>query len=51
MTMRDDHTMVNYAVGWGKTIPKLPYIVDIQPGNWAEITELETEWKKTMNYT
>ncbi len=51
ITMREDHTLVNYAIGWGKTVPKLPYVVDIEPGSWAEITELETEWKKKMNYT
>ena len=31
ITMRDDHTIINYAVGWGKTVPKLPYIVNIKP--------------------
>lgn len=50
ITMRDDHTLVNYAIGWGKTVPKLPYIVDIQPGDWGQIAELETEWKKKMKY-
>lgn len=51
VTMRDDHTIVDYAIGWGKTIPQLPYIVDIVPGNWSEIFELEADWKKQMNYT
>lgn len=50
LTMRDDHTLVDYAIGWGKTVPKLPYIVDIQPGNWGQIAELETDWKKQMKY-
>jgi branched-chain amino acid transport system substrate-binding protein len=51
VTMRDDHTIVDYAIGWGKTVPELPYIVDIKPGNWSEITELEAAWKKQMNYS
>ena len=50
VTMRDDHTIAGYAVGWGKTVPQLPYIADIVPGNWGEITELEADWKKQMNY-
>ena len=51
VTMRDDHTIVDYAIGWGKTVPALPYIVDIKPGSWAEIAQLETAWKKQMNYS
>lgn len=51
VTMRDDHTLVDYAIGWGKTVPKPPYLVDIQPGNWGEIIELESEWKKEMKFT
>ncbi len=50
ITMREDQTIVNYAIGWGKTVPQLPYIVDIQKGDWGQIVELETEWKKKMNY-
>ena len=51
VTMRDDHTLVNYAVGWGKTTPQMPYVVDIEPGDWKQIYELEAAWKKQMNYT
>ncbi len=50
LTMRDDHTIIDYAIGWGKTIPQLPYIVDIVPGNWGEIIELEADWKKQMKF-
>ena len=50
ITMRDDHTIAGYAIGWGKTVPQLPYIADIVPGNWGEIAELEADWKKQMNY-
>lgn len=51
LTMRDDHTIVDYAIGWGKTVPQLPYIVDIVPGDWGEIIELETDWKKQMKFS
>ena len=50
ITMRDDHTIVDYAIGWGETIAKTPFIVDIQPGDWGQIVELETEWKKQNGY-
>lgn len=50
LTMRDDHTIVDYAIGWGKTVPQLPYIADIVPGNWGEIIELEADWKKQMKF-
>jgi branched-chain amino acid transport system substrate-binding protein len=50
VTMREDHTLVNYAIGWGHTIPKLPYVTDIQPGNWSQIVELETAWKQKQGY-
>jgi branched-chain amino acid transport system substrate-binding protein len=50
ITMRDDHTTVGYAIGWGQTIPKDPFIVDVKPADWGKILELETEWKKQQNY-
>lgn len=50
ITMRDDHTIVDYAIGWGQTVPAMPYIVDIRPGNWDQIRELEAAWKKAMGY-
>jgi hypothetical protein len=37
MAMRDDHTLVNHAAGWGKRIPRLPYVVDISPADWKRI--------------
>ena len=51
VTMREDHTIVDYAIGWGKTVPELPYIVDIKPARWSEITQLEAAWKKQMNFS
>jgi branched-chain amino acid transport system substrate-binding protein len=45
-----DHTLVEYAIGWGTTIPTEPYVPDVTPGNWANIFALETEWKKSKKY-
>ncbi len=50
ITMRDDHTTIGYAIGWGQTTPKEPYIIDVKPADWGKILELETEWKKQQNY-
>ena len=50
ITMRDDHTTINYAIGWGQTTPKEPFLVDIKPADWGKIIELETEWKKQQKY-
>ena len=51
ITMRaDDHTIVDYAIGWGTTVPQAPYVTDVQPGDWGQIFELETEWKKKNGY-
>ena len=51
LTMRaEDHTVINYATGWGQTISADPYVPDVQAVDWKIITELETEWKKRMKY-
>jgi branched-chain amino acid transport system substrate-binding protein len=50
ITMREDHTTVGYAIGWGQTTPKEPYIIDVKPADWGKIIELETEWKKQQKY-
>ncbi len=51
VTMRaEDQTAIDYAIGWGTTIPKEPYMRDISPGNWKVILEHEAEWKKKMGY-
>jgi branched-chain amino acid transport system substrate-binding protein len=51
ITMRaEDHTIIDYAIGWGITIPKPPYVIDMQPGDWGQIFELETEWKRQQGY-
>ncbi len=50
ITMRDDHTTIGYAIGWGQTTPKEPFIIDIKPADWGKIIEFETEWKKQQKY-
>ena len=51
VTMRaEDHTLIDYAIGWGTTIPQQPFVTGIEPGDWGQITELETEWKKKNGY-
>jgi len=49
-TMRDDHTTIGYAIGWGQTTPKEPFIIDVKAADWGKIIELETEWKKQQKY-
>jgi len=50
ITMRDDHTTIGYAIGWGQTTPKEPFIIDVKAADWGQILELETEWKQQHNY-
>ena len=51
MTMRaEDQTVVGYAIGWGVTIPKDPFMPEVQPGDWKKIFELEAEWKKRKGF-
>jgi branched-chain amino acid transport system substrate-binding protein len=50
ITMRDDHTTINYAIGWGQTTPKEPFIIDVKAADWGKLLELETEWKKQQKY-
>jgi branched-chain amino acid transport system substrate-binding protein len=46
----EDQTVVGYALGWGTTIPKEPYVPNVTPGDWKSIFEHEAEWKKAMGY-
>jgi branched-chain amino acid transport system substrate-binding protein len=51
VTMRaDDQTTIGYALGWGTTISKEPYVPTVTPGDWKAILEYEAEWKKKMGY-
>ncbi len=52
LTLREsDHTLVNYMVGYGITIPKNPYVKDFSESSWDEIYKYEAEWKKKNGYT
>lgn len=52
ITMRaEDQTVVGYAIGWGTTIPKEPYVPQVTAGDWKIIAELEADWKKRNKYT
>jgi branched-chain amino acid transport system substrate-binding protein len=46
----EDQTTIGYALGWGTTIPKEPYVPSVVPGDWKAILEHEAEWKKKMGY-
>ncbi len=51
LTLRaDDHTLVNYATGWGVLAPKEPYMSAPEVGDWKQIAELELEWKKSKGW-
>lgn len=51
MTMRgEDHTLINYACGWGTTIAKEPYVPEVQAGDWSTILRLEADWKKRKGW-
>jgi branched-chain amino acid transport system substrate-binding protein len=51
ITMRaEDQTVIGYAIGWGTTISKEPYVPKVTTASWASILELEGEWKKRKNY-
>jgi branched-chain amino acid transport system substrate-binding protein len=51
VTMREsDNTLVDYALGYGKTISEAPYLTDFQPMAWDVIVEHETEWKKRKGF-
>ncbi len=51
ITMRaQDQTTIGYAIGWGITIPKDPYVEKITTVDWKTILQHEAEWKKKMGY-
>ena len=51
VTMREgDNTLVNYAIGYGETVSKPPYLTGFQTTSWDVISEHELEWKKMNNY-
>lgn len=46
----EDQTIVDYAIGWGTTIPKEPYVDRMHVADWKRIYELEAAWKKGKGY-
>ncbi len=45
VTIRDrDQTITNYSIGWGTTVPKEPFIQDVQAADWNTIKKIEAEW-------
>jgi branched-chain amino acid transport system substrate-binding protein len=51
LTMRaEDHTLINYPVGYGVSLSKEPYISDFKSSPWEQILELEKAWKKKQGY-
>jgi branched-chain amino acid transport system substrate-binding protein len=51
LTLRaEDHTLVDYAIGWGPLIAKEPYMPIPTVGDWKQIKELEAEWKKSKGW-
>lgn len=51
LTMRaDDHTVVNYAIGYGSLTNKEPFMTNQVNGNWDQIYELEAQWKKRKGW-
>jgi len=51
VTMRGrDHQLINYAVGWGVTVPGEPYLANIVGGSWEEIIQEETIWLKKKGW-
>lgn len=51
VTLRaSDQTLVDYATGWGVTVPKAPFLTNIKQTDWGLITDLENKWKKEMGY-
>lgn len=51
ITMRaEDQTAIGYAIGWGTTIPKDPFVEKIVTVDWKIILQHEAEWKKKMGY-
>jgi branched-chain amino acid transport system substrate-binding protein len=46
----DDHTLINYANGWGQTISKEPFLPEVAEADWKMILEHEAAWKKKSGY-
>ncbi len=51
LTMRGrDHTSIGYAIAWGKTISKEPYVTDLFYYPWSEILKEEEMYYKKKGW-
>jgi branched-chain amino acid transport system substrate-binding protein len=51
VTLRaEDHTLIDYAVAWGELSNKEPYMPKPMLGDWKQILELETAWRKKKGF-
>ena len=51
VTMRaEDQTVIDYAIGWGVTIPQAPFVEGMQAADWTVIAAREAEWKKQKGW-
>jgi branched-chain amino acid transport system substrate-binding protein len=51
VTMRArDHTSIGYAIAWGRTIPKEPYVTDLYSLPWKDLIKEETAWLKKKGW-
>ena len=45
-----DHQLIDYAIGWGRTIEKEPYVTDLVFTKWDEILKYEEIWLKEQGW-
>ena len=45
-----DHTNIGYAIAWGKTTSKEPYVTDLFYVPWSEILKEEEEYLKKKDW-
>lgn len=51
LTIRaSDHTLVDYAIGWGMITNKLPFMENVKAADWSVITDNENKWKKELGW-
>jgi hypothetical protein len=45
-----DHTNIGYAIAWGRTVAKEPYVTDLFYLPWSEILKEEEEYLKIKGW-
>lgn len=51
VTLREeDNTLVDYAIGYGKTVAQAPYMEGFEPTSWDVIADHEVEWKRRNKF-